>query len=62
MPQDLLEQGQLIAKFKRRNFSNYIADLIASDLVKSREWFEECKKQKERKGKLPPPPSFRDEA
>ncbi len=31
LPEDLLEKGQKIARMRRRNFSNYIADLIASD-------------------------------
>ncbi len=35
LPQELLEQGQLLARLRRRNFSNYIADLIASDLAAS---------------------------
>lgn len=52
LPQDLLEQGQLVAKLRRRNFSNYVADLIASDLAASRQWLEDC--QGEGGGKAPP--------
>ncbi|HWL53652.1 MAG TPA: hypothetical protein VNQ90_14540 [Chthoniobacteraceae bacterium] len=32
LPPEVFEQGQLIARLRRRSFSNYIADLIASDL------------------------------
>lgn len=31
LPKELLEKGQKIARKRRRNFSNYVADLIASD-------------------------------
>jgi len=33
LPKDLLEKGQKIARKRRRNFSNYVADLIASDSI-----------------------------
>jgi metal-responsive CopG/Arc/MetJ family transcriptional regulator len=33
LPKELLEKGRLIAKKRRRNFSNYVADLIASDCM-----------------------------
>jgi len=33
LPKDLLEKGQQIARKRRRNFSNYVADLIASDSI-----------------------------
>jgi hypothetical protein len=35
LSEELLEKGQLMAKRRRRNFSNYVADLIASDLEAS---------------------------
>jgi len=31
LPEDLMNTGLRIARERRRNFSNYIADLIASD-------------------------------
>ena len=33
LPKELLEKGQKIARKRRRNFSNYVADLIASDCI-----------------------------
>jgi len=35
LPEELLKTGQLLAKKGRRNFSNYVADLIAADAEKS---------------------------
>ena len=34
LPEDLMNTGLQIAKQRRRNFSNYIADLIALDAEK----------------------------
>ena len=35
LPDEILKAGQQIAKGRRRNFSNYVADLIAADAEKS---------------------------
>ena len=32
LPADILQKGQRIARQRRRSFSNYLADLIASDV------------------------------
>lgn len=32
LPENLLKEGQRLAKRRRRNFSNYLADLIAADV------------------------------
>ncbi len=32
LPEDVLKKGQRIARQRRRSFSNYLADLIASDV------------------------------
>jgi len=31
LPEELLKEGQRLARRRRRNFSNYVADLIAAD-------------------------------
>jgi len=31
LPEELLKEGQQLARRRRRNFSNYVADLIAAD-------------------------------
>jgi len=31
IPEELFQEGQRLAKRRRRNFSNYVADLIAAD-------------------------------
>jgi len=35
LPEELLKAGQRLARKRRRNFSNYVADLIAADAQKS---------------------------
>ena len=35
LPEEILKTGQRLAKRGRRNFSNYVADLIAADAEKS---------------------------
>jgi len=35
LPEELLKAGRRLAKKRRRNFSNYVADLIAADAEKS---------------------------
>jgi len=35
LPEELLKEGQQLARRRRRNFSNYVADLIAADAEKS---------------------------
>jgi len=35
LPAEILKAGQRLAKKRRRNFSNYVADLIAADAEKS---------------------------
>jgi hypothetical protein len=35
LPETLLKEGRRLAKRRRRNFSNYVADLIAADAEKS---------------------------
>ena len=37
LPDDLLKTGKKLAKKRRRNFSNYVADLIAADAEKEAE-------------------------
>ena len=34
LPEELLKEGRRLAKRRRRNFSNYVADLIAADAEK----------------------------
>jgi len=35
LPESLLKEGRRLAKRRRRNFSNYVADLIAADAEKN---------------------------
>ena len=35
IPEELFQEGQRLAKRRRRNFSNYVADLIAADAEKA---------------------------
>jgi len=35
LPEELLKAGRRLARKRRRNFSNYVADLIAADAEKS---------------------------
>jgi len=35
LPNELLVRAKCLAKMRRRNFSNYVADLIASDIASS---------------------------